>query len=594
MKQKIRMIKMNLTEKDISTLKVISQIAGIFTIVVAVTMIFSYIQLKTIDPLDNPVLLELKEQFDTDPDNTNMAEQIRAMDLMARKAYFSSRRQIEIGSYLLLAGAIVFVFCQRLIAGEEKSTPSVPGEKTDPLLRQKRGRQLILISATVITVGAIASSFLLRDDLPEIRAEKQEKSQSGLFANLFKRHQETSSENDEEGVEDYTIPAEDFIPHETNYPFFRGQDSRGIAGGSGYPTKWDGEQGTNIKWKLYIPKSGKSSPVIWGDRLFVTGAAGTVGEVYCIDKNTGEILWSVPVTGIEGEPEELPEMDMEAGMAVSSAATNGKAVCAIFANANLICLDMDGKTKWALNVGALDNIYGYSCSLIIYEDILIVQHDASERLSIMGFDINTGEMIWETPRKGHPVWSSPVLATFNDQPQVIINGNPDVTAFDPVNGEELWSVECLMGDVAPSLAVNSTMVYSNTDYARLAAIKPGPGASIVWEDNYFTSDVSSPVANNSHLFIATGYGDVACYNAQTGDTLWTHYFMEQYYSSPIIADGMLYLLDRSGTTNIIKAGGTFEPVSVSPIGEPVDCTPAFSDNKIYIRGMENLYCISEE
>jgi outer membrane protein assembly factor BamB len=582
---------MKLPEKYVSTLKIISQIAGIFALVVAITMIFSLVQLKTIDPLDNPALLELKEQYDSDPDNANLAEQIRAMDLMARKAYFATRRQIEIGSYLLLAGAVVFIFCQRLITGDEKVIPSVPGEKPDPLLRQKRGRQLLLISASVITVGAIVSSFLLRNNLPELRVAKQGKTGSGLFANIIKRSTRSSSEP---SGEDYTIPAENFIPHETNFPFFRGQDGHGIAGGSGYPTEWDGEQGTNIKWKLRIPKYGKSSPVIWGDKLFITGAEGTVGEVYCIDKNSGEILWSVQVTGIEGEPEELPEMDMEAGLAVPTAATNGKAVCAIFANGNLICLDMDGNKMWALNVGSLDNVYGYSCSLIIYQNTLIVQHDSNERLSMMGFDINTGNMIWETARQGLAVWSSPVLASFGDKSQVIINGSPDVTSFDAETGEELWSVECQTGDVAPSLAVNSTMVYSNTDYSRLAAIKPGPGASIVWEDNYFTSDVSSPVANNSYLFIATGYGDVACYNAQTGDTLWTHYFMEQYYASPIIADDMVYLLDRSGTTNITKAAGTFELISVSPLGEPVDCTPAFSDKKIYIRGMENLYCISQE
>jgi len=582
---------MKLPEEDISTLTIISQIAGIFTLVVAITMIFSLLQLKTIDPLDNPVLLELKEQYDRDPDNANLAEQIRAMDLMARKAYFATRRQIEIGSYLLLAGAVVFIFCQRLITGEEKVIPSVPGEKPDPLLKQKRGRQLLLISASVITAGAIVSSFLLRNNLPEIRISKQgNKIVSGLFTNKKR----ASGSSSEQGGKNYSIPAEDFIPHEFNFPFFRGQDGRGIAGGSGYPTEWDGVQGTNIKWKLKIPKYGKSSPIIWGDKLFITGAEGTVGEVYCIDKNSGGILWSVPSTGIEGEPEELPEMDMEAGLAVSTAATNGKAVCAIFANGNLICLDMDGNKMWALNVGALDNVYGYSCSLIIHENTLIVQHDSNERLSMMGFNINTGEMIWETPRRGHPVWSSPVLATFNDKPQVIINGNPDVTSFDAVTGEELWSVECLTGDVAPSLAVNSTMVYANTDYARLAAIKPGPGASIVWEDNYYTSDVSSPVANNSYLFIATGYGDVACYDAQKGDTLWTHYFMEQYFASPIIADDMVYLLDRRGTTNIIKAAGIFELISVSFLGEPSDCTPAFSDKKIYIRGIENLYCISQE
>jgi outer membrane protein assembly factor BamB len=111
------------------------------------------------------------------------------------------------------------------------------------------------------------------------------------------------------------------------------------------------------------------------------------------------------------------------------------------------------------------------------------------------------------------------MANFNCKQQVVINGNPYVTSFDAETGDELWSIECLTGDVAPSLAVNSTMAYAVTDYARLAAIKAGTGASIVWEDNMFTPDVSSPVANEKYLFVATGTGDVACYDAQAGDTL---------------------------------------------------------------------------
>ncbi len=149
-------------------------------------------------------------------------------------------------------------------------------------------------------------------------------------------------------------------------------------------------------------------------------------------------------------------------------------------------------------------------------------------------------------------------ATFNGEPQVIINGNPEVTAYNALTGKELWSIEVLTGDVAPSLALNSKMVYAVTDYARLAAIKPGPGPSIAWEDNMFTSDVSSPVATEDYLFIATGNGDVACYDAMQGDTLWTHYFMDQFYASPVVADEKVYLLDRSGMMHIVKAGPQFE------------------------------------
>jgi len=562
---------MKFSEKDISFLKGLSQVAGIFTVIVALTMIFSLMQLKTINPLDNPSLLSVKDQYDKDPANANKAEQVRALDLMARKAYFSSRRQVEIGSYLLLAGAVVFIFCQRLIVGNEKLVPAIPGKRPAQLERKNRNRKYLLVAATFISVAAVIASFMLRSDLPDL-------SGSGPEKNIGKR---TGSDK------------ESFKPDKTNFPFFRGQDSHGIAGGSGYPTEWDGEKGKNIKWKTEIPKNGKSSPVIWDDKIFVTGAEGTLCEVYCIDKNSGKILWTTSASGIQGEPTELPEMDQEAGLAVPTVATNGKAVCAIFANGNLVCLDPEGKMKWSANLGVPETSYGFSSSLIIYGNSLLIKYDSNKKLSLMAFDIESGALKWETIRKGRASWSSPVIAYFNGQPQVVINGNPSVTSYDAVTGAELWAVECMSGDVAPSVAVNSTMTYAVTDYAKLAAIKSGTGASILWEDNSYTPDASSPVATDKFLFLSTGNGDVACYDAIKGDTLWTRYFNEPFYASPMIADEMVYLLDRAGTMHIVQADGAFKKISESPLGERADCTPAFSDKNIYIRGRNNLYCISK-
>ena len=114
-----------------------------------------------------------------------------------------------------------------------------------------------------------------------------------------------------------------------------------------------------------------------------------------------------------------------------------------------------------------------------------------------------------------------------------------------------------------------------------------------WEDNTFTPDVSSPVATDDYLFISTGNGDVACYNQEKGDTLWTHYFQDQFYASPIVADEKVYLLDRSGVMHIVEASSDFKLISEAALGEAADCTPAFSDKKIYIRGSKNLYCITK-
>ena len=379
----------------------------------------------------------------------------------------------------------------------------------------------------------------------------------------------------------------------TNWPFFRGEGSRGIAVGFEYQTKWDGVSGTNIKWKVNIPGEGKSSPVIWGDNLFLTTSVDSKCEVLCFSKESGEQVWRYISGKIAGEPETLPEMDKEAGLAVSTAATNGEVVCSVFANGNLICLSTEGKLKWAVNIGVPRSSYGYSSSLIIFKNILIVQYDSNEKISLLGFDLINGNLLWETPRRGNPAWSSPVLADFDGKSMVIINGNPEVAAFDPVTGKELWAVRCMTGDVVPSVAVNSKYVYAVTDYARLAAIRPGTGASIIWDDNSYTPDVSSPVANDEFLFVATGNGDVVCYNQENGDTLWTHYFNCQFYASPVIAGDLVYLPDRSGGMHIVSAGKTFTLIGEPSLGEPTDCTPAFSDKKLYIRSAKNLYCISK-
>jgi outer membrane protein assembly factor BamB len=563
-------MKLKFTEKDIKMLRVVSQIAAGFTFIVALTMIFSFVQLKIIKPLDNPSLLSVKEQFDKDQGNSGKAAQVRAMDLMARKAYFSSRWQVETGSYLMLAGAIIFVVSQWLIAGNEKPVPVVSISKPDIYDQKKRRMRYLGISASVIFLTALVASFFLHADLPDISGN------SVPGGKEVKKKTQAVKE-----------------PDKTNWPFFRGEGSRGIAGGSGYPTEWNGPSGTNIEWKIDITGVGKSSPVIWEDKLFITAAENKKCEVWCINKKTGAVLWKQEASGIPGEPDVLPEMDSQGGLAVPTVATNGKQVCAVFANGNLVCLSPDGKLIWSKNIGVPKSSYGYSSSVIIYENLLILQFDSNEKISLMGFDIGTGELKWETPRKGRAVWSSPVLGNFGGQPTVIINGNPNVTGYEPVTGKELWAVDCMSGDVAPSVAANSTHVFAVTDYARLAAIKPGVVASIAWQDNTYTPDVSSPVANEEYLFLSTGNGDVVCYNQEKGDTLWTHYFSDQFYASPVIADSRLYLLDRSGVMHIVQAADKFKLIGESPLGEPADCTPAFSDKRIYIRTLKTLYCISK-
>lgn len=378
------------------------------------------------------------------------------------------------------------------------------------------------------------------------------------------------------------------------WPSLRGEGSRGTARITGYPVNWDGESGRNISWKTETPGIGKSSPVVWGKRLFITADVDDKCILLCYDTNTGRLLWKTAASGIAGEPAVKPKTDPDAGLAVSTAATDGKSVCAIFSNGNLICCDFEGKVRWSKNIGIPVSSYGYASSLLIYDGVLIVQYDSNKKISVMGFVLDDGKLKWETIRKGSAAWSSPVIGRFNNTDHVIINGNPFVSAFDPHTGNPLWEYQCMSGDVVPSVAVNSTFVYAVTDYAKLVAIRPGKEPKTAWEDNSYTPDVSSPVANDRFLFVSTGIGDVACYNAFTGDTLWTHYLNEPFYASPVIAGNNVYLLDRKGTMHIISVAEKFRLVSEPKLGEPADCTPAFSEKRIFLRAGAHIYCISEK
>lgn len=609
---------MRFSDKVLSAIKAVSLISGGFTFLVALTMLFSLIQFKTLKPLDNPVLLNLKEQFDKDTENQDIKEQFRALDLMARKAYFSTRRQVETGSYLLLAGAIIFVFCQRILSGSDKKIPEQPGEKQNLFTYRGKRRKYILASAVFISSGAIIASFILRYNLPNpspvittnINANinkspvyvnpdqslnteptppvvnNTSQSQPAEIVQKAKTDEIKDNPNlSKENLSDKTLVS-------TSFPFFRGQGSRGIVEGTGFPTEWNGKEGKNIKWKVKIPKPGFNSPVIWGNKIFLSGADDQRTEVYCIDKNDGKIIWVANVTDIPEFPKTKPETSEDTGLSAPTLATNGSFVCAIFASGNLVCFDMEGNRVWAKVLGLPKNHYGHSSSLIIFESNLLVQYDRNDKSTLFGFNIATGELKWETLRDVKISWASPVIAQFNGISQVILNSDPYVAAYDPITGKEIWRIRTLSAEIGPSVAVNDKMVFVANEFAKLIAIKVGNQPEIVWDDNQFLPEVSSPVATNDLLFVATSYGAVACYNTASGELFWNHEFDYGFYSSPIISGGTVYLLDISGVMHIFRAAKAYSLIAESPLGEKTVTTPAFSERNIFIRGSDNLYCIA--
>jgi outer membrane protein assembly factor BamB len=167
-----------------------------------------------------------------------------------------------------------------------------------------------------------------------------------------------------------------------------------------------------------------------------------------------------------------------------------------------------------------------------------------------------------------------------------------VNGYDPQTGKELWNIACLSGEVGPSAGYADGMVFAANEYAKLVGIKISGGIpEIAWEADEFLPEVSSPLAINGLVFIATTYGVFACIDAKTGEKLWDQEYGDAFYSSPIYADGKVYIIDMSGKTHIVKATKDYQLIGTSELGEKAVCSPVFSDGKVYLRGMNNLYCL---
>ena len=254
---------------------------------------------------------------------------------------------------------------------------------------------------------------------------------------------------------------------------------------------------------------------------------------------------------------------------------------------------MEGKQVWGRNLGVTGNHYGHSSSIMLYQNVLILQYDTKSSPKLMGLSVSTGKTIWSATRNVKISWASPVIVYTGKQTEVLIAADPFVSSYNPYTGKENWKIDCIFGEVGPSVAYADGVVYAVNEYAKLAAIKIGEKPEILWENDEYLSDVPSPVATKSLLFLPTSYGAVVCYDAKTGEKYWEKEFDNGFYSSPILVEGKIYLMDMKGIMHIFSASKKYISIGQSPIGEDGMTTPAFADGKIYIRGNKHLFCIGK-
>jgi outer membrane protein assembly factor BamB len=580
-------------------------IAGIFSFIICILLIANYIQIKKADPINMTVINSLVERLNQTPNDTLLRDQIRTLDLLSRKAYFTNQWQIRIGGYLLLACIAIMLIAYQIINFGKKNIPDTTGEVENSAASQKTARRWIAISGISLSVVALLFAFLSHNELnnkfkvatPLTVAQNavqdttvQATSQSGGVSDTSKLFESTN------GASALNLPAgtdtkiDKLADSKDNDPTFRGPGGYGIVPQKNIPVSWDGKTGKNIVWKTEIPLSGYNSPIVWGGKIFLTGANATKREIYCIEGSSGKILWTTPIDKIAGT---APTVAEGTGYSAPTAATDGKGVYAIFANGDIVALDMNGKKVWAKSLGVPQNHYGHSSSLMVYKDMVIVQFDQKGSSKLMALSTQTGKTVWSTIRSVKVSWASPIIVFTGKRTEIILAAEPYVASYNPATGEELWKLDCISGEVGPSPAYANGIVFSVNDYSKLAAIQLGDQPKVLWENTDFLSDVPSPVATDKYLILSTSYGTAVCYDAQSGKKYWDKEFNNAVYSSPIIAEGKVYLLDRTGVMHIFKADKEFVSVGEPKLGEKSDCTPAFSNGRIYIRGEKNLYCIGK-
>ena len=551
-------------------------VAGVFVCAVVALMAWDYAQRLTKDPLDSDDFKQHKRKLVADPENEDLKSQIQQWDLELREAYFGQRRFSAGGAWLLLAGVAVLLISLRTAATLRRKLPMPqlqPVLSDDETPRNAVARWAVSAMGVVLVGTAVGLSV-------------------GVGSLL---HQEAAAPADEGPSK------EEFAK---NWPYFRGPGGLGISAYDNVPIAWDADKNEGIVWKTPVPLEGNSSPIVWNDRIFLTGATQKVRQVYCFDAASGKLLWQKDMPATPASQGKLPELSEDTGYACSTPATDGRRVYAWFAIGDLAAFDFDGNLVWSKSFGVPRNGYGHGTSLTFWRNLLVVQFDQAlpkdRKSKLMALDGRTGDTVWETPRDVPSSWCTPIVIEVDGQEQIIAGGDPWVIAYRPDDGKEIWRADCLRGDVVSSPVFADGLVYVTHERPQLSAIRPdGQGdvtaSHIVWTGQDNLPDACSPLATPQYVLLLTSGGMLTCYDAKGGKKLWAEDFEAVFKASPSLAGKYVYLVSDEGKVWVVEPGPTgCKKVSQANLGESCTASPAFQDGRIYLRGKQHLFCVGKK
>lgn len=407
-----------------------------------------------------------------------------------------------------------------------------------------------------------------------------------------------------------------------NWPYWRGPRGDGSSAEEHVPTKWDGNTGRNILWKVALPGRGHSSPIVWDDRIFVTSCVEGDGEparqLLCLNRETGETLWQRTVItapletkhGLNSYASGTPATDgkhvfvtfLEVGGETIDARNVGRARPVTPGEMVVAAYDFDGARQWIARPGGFVSVHGFCSSPVLFEDLVIVNGDHDGDSYIAALKKSTGETVWKIPRE-HKTRSyvTPIIRQIDGRTQMILSGSKCVASYDPRTGERYWVIDGPTEQFVASLVYNGKLLFMTSGFPEhhILAIDPTGRGNVTethvrWRTTKATAYVPSPIAMGDYFLNVSDNGVGTCFDAATGEPYWIQRLGPHYSASAVSAGGLAYFLADKGAMTVIRPGEKLDVVAVNELGEHCHASPAISRGRIYIRSEEHLFCIGEK
>ena len=400
-----------------------------------------------------------------------------------------------------------------------------------------------------------------------------------------------------------------------NWPGWRGPSGDGISAGKGIPTKWSSKE--NIAWRIAVRGEGHSSPIVWGDKVFLTSSLTEKNKriLLCIDRLSGQTVWQRDV--VQSPPETVHRLNSRAS---GTPATDGKQVYVTFMRAEgdeviapnvgserlitpgkiiVAAYDLDGNEKWKTNVGDFLSAHGFNTCPVLFEDLVILNGDHDGNAYLVALDRQSGRQRWRTRRENKTrSYVTPIIREIDGITQMILSGSLCIASYDPRNGKRHWIVDGPTEQFVASMVYDGKYVFATGGYPErhTLAIRPGGKGNvtdthIAWRTTRGAAYVPSPIISGRYLLMVADSGIASCFEARTGKRHWMERLPGGHSPSPVSADGLVYFVSDRGVTTIIRPSETFAVIAKNELGEPVSASPAISQGQIFLRTHQHLYCI---